>query len=87
MDLLDPFTRLTPWQEFWKPVKDFFEEVADFFGMVSGILQFIGGIIKSLINGEIEFNVAVWDILDMIGVDEDVEAAVEKVIPRPSAEE
>lgn len=85
MSELEPFIRLTEWQKFVKDVKDFFKEIEDFFGMVSGILTFVGGIIKSLINGEIEFNVAVYDILDMIG-DDDITAAVEKIIPRPEPE-
>lgn len=85
MGELEPFIRLTEWQKFVKDVKDFFKEIEDFFGMVSGILTFVGGIIKSLINGEIEFNVAVYDILDMIG-DDDITAAVEKIIPRPEPE-
>lgn len=83
MEVLDEYERLTPWEEFWKPVKDFFQEVSDFFGMVGGILRFVFDIIKMLITGEIEFNVAVWDILDLIG-DEDISAAVEKIIPRPT---
>ncbi len=86
MEVLDEFERLTPWEEFWKPVKDFFKEVSDFFGLVGGILKFVGDIIKLLIKGEIEFNVAVWDILDLIG-DEDVSAFVEKIIPRPTPAE
>ena len=85
MSELEPFIRLTEWQKFVKDVKDFFKEIEDFFGMVSGILTFVGGIIESLINGEIEFNVAVYDILDMIG-DDDITAAVEKIIPRPEPE-
>lgn len=85
MGELEPFIRLTKWQKFVKDVKDFFKEISDFFGMVSGILTFVGGVIKSLINGEIEFNVAVYDILDMIG-DDDITAAVEKIIPRPEPE-
>ncbi len=86
MEVLDEFERLTPWEEFWKPVKDFFKEVSDFFGLVGGILKFVGDIIKLLIKGEIEFNVAVWDILDLIG-DEDISAFVEKIIPRPTPAE
>ncbi len=85
MSELEPFIRLTKWEKFVKDVKDFFKEVTDFFGMVKGILTFIGGIIKALINGEIEFNVAVYDILDMIG-DDDITAIVEKIIPRPTPE-
>ncbi len=86
MEVLDEYERLTPWEEFWKPVKDFFKEVSDFFGMVGGILKFVFDIIKMLITGEIEFNVAVWDILDLIG-DEDISAAIEKIIPRPTPTE
>ncbi len=86
MEVVDEFERLTPWQEFWKPVKEFFQEVSDFFGLVGGILKFVGDIIKLLITREIEFNVAVWDILDLIG-DEDISAVVEKIIPRPTPAE
>ncbi len=86
MEIVDDYKRLTPWEEFWKPVKDFFEEVSDFFGMIGGILTFVFDIVKLLIKGEIEFNVAVWDILDLID-DEDISAIVEKIIPRPTPAE
>lgn len=81
MSLLEPFTRLTPWQEFWKPVKDFFQEVADFFGMVGGLLKTIFDLIPLLISGEI----VLYDVFVLIG-DEDLLAFVEKIGIKPAPE-
>ncbi len=81
MSLLEPFIRLTPWQEFWKPVKDFFQEVADFFGMVGGLLKTIFDLIPLLISGEI----VLYDVFVLIG-DEDLLAFVEKIGIKPAPE-
>ena len=82
MEVVDEFERLTPWEEFWKPVKDFFQEVADFFGMIGGLLSTVARLIPLLINGEI----VLYDVFVLIG-DEDLLAFVEKIGIKPPVEE
>ncbi len=81
MEVVDEFERLTPWEEFWKPVKDFFQEVADFFGMVGGLLSTVARLIPLLIKGEI----VLYDVFVLIG-DEDLLAFVEKIGIKPPEE-
>ncbi len=82
MEVVDEFERLTPWEEFWKPVKDFFQEVADFFGMIGGLLSTVARLIPLLISGEI----VLYDVFVLIG-DEDLLAFVEKIGIKPPVEE
>lgn len=81
MEVVDEFERLTPWEEFWKPVKDFFQEVADFFAMIGGLLSTVARLIPLLINGEI----VLYDVFVLIG-DEDLLAFVEKIGIKPAPE-
>ena len=81
MEVVDEFERLTPWEEFWKPVKDFFQEVADFFAMIGGLLSTVARLIPLLINGEI----VLYDVFVLIG-DEDLLAFVEKIGIKPPQE-
>ncbi len=81
MEVVDEFERLTPWEEFWKPVKDFFQEVADFFAMIGGLLSTVARLIPLLISGEI----VLYDVFVLIG-DEDLLAFVEKIGIKPPQE-
>ncbi len=72
---LDAFIRLGKWDRFVKDVKYFFSDIVYTIQGIIDLLKTVGGLLKMLINGEI----SLYEILELVGVDQEILDTLEKI--------